>query len=163
MAEKTKFTYQDALDLAHKTAEEQKKALPHYQDMALWYERDMADILWEQVDNMESALQFMRDFALYCDKRLARDKRMKKLLREEMYGSFCSILNIAPEDSTGKKWPLKIVMTACSMIHWTTSQDFFNALDTISTKDGFSPKCHEFLEAAYKWFKEKGYFWKKVS
>lgn len=163
MAEKTKFMYQDALDLAHKTAEEEQKTLPEYHDMALWVQREMVDILWEQVIDLESALQFMINFELKGDERSTRDKRWKKMLWEEMYGSFCSILNVSPEDSAGKKWPFNIVKTACGMIYWTTRQDFLTALDTISTKKGFPPKCHEFLEAVYKWFKERGYFWKKVS
>ena len=162
MAEKTKFTYQDALDLAHKTAEEEKKALPWYQEQALEYKLDIVDVLSAQVVNLKSALQFMRDFALCCDDRSVRDRRVKNLPWKDIYTAFFSILNLSQVDSDGKKWNLKTVKAACEMIHWTSAQDFFNALDVTSLKDKSFLKVHEFLETLYKSFIKHNYL-KKAS
>lgn len=157
MAEKTKFTYQYALDLAHKTAEEEKKALPWYQEQALEYRLDLVDVLSAQVDSLKSALQFMRDFALCCDDRSIRDRRVKDMPWKDIYTTFFSILNLDQFDSEGKKWNLKTVKAACEMIHWTSAQDFFNALDVTSLKDKSSSKVHEFLEALHKSFIKHNY------
>ena len=162
MAEKTKFTYQDALDLAHKTAEEEKKALPWYQEQALGYRRYISDVLWDQINSMKDALQFMRDFSLCCDDRTVRDRRVKDMPWKDIHKTFFAILNVNPKNSDGKERSLKTVKLACDMIHWTNMQDFFTALDETSLKYQANSQVHEFLKAVESSFIEQWYI-KKAS
>ena len=154
--------YQLGLDLAHKTAEEEKKALPWYQEQALGYRRYISDVLWDQINSMKDALQFMRDFSLCCDDRTVRDKRVKDRPWKDIHKTFFAILNVDPEYSTGKEWPLKTVKAACDMIHGTTMQDFFTALDVTSKKNQTNKQVHEFLKAVESSFVEQWYL-EKVS
>lgn len=157
MTEKTKFTYQDALDLARKTAEEEQNVLPWYQQQALWYRRYISEVLLDEVNSMKDALQFMRDFSLCCDDRTVRDKRVKDMPWKDIYKTFFTILNVNPKNSAGKVWSLKTVKLACDMIHWTEMQDFFTALDETSLKYKANSQVHEFLEAVESSFVKQWY------
>lgn len=156
MTGKTKFTYQDAVDLAHETAEEQK-GLPWYQKQALWYRRYLSEVLTDEVNSMKDALQFMRDFSLCCDDRTVRDRRVKDMLWKDVYKTFFTTLNVNPKNSAGKVWSLKTVKLACDMIHWTEMQDFFTALDETSLKYKANSQVHEFLKAVESGFVKQWY------
>lgn len=148
--------YQFGLNLAHKTAEEEQKALPQYQEQALGCKRYIADVLLDEVNSMKDALKFMRDFSFCCDDRSVRDRRVKDKPWKDIYNTFFTILNINPKTSAGKDRPLKTVKTACDMIRWTNMQDFFTALD------GSKGQVHEFLKEVESSFVEQWYL-KKAS
>ena len=154
--------YQLGLDLAHKTAEEEQKALPWYQEQALGYRRYISDVLWDQINSMKDALQFMRDFSLCCDDRTVRDRRVKDMPWKDIHKTFFAILNVNPKNSDGKERSLKTVKLACDMIHWTNMQDFFTALDETSLKNQGNRQVHEFLKAVESSFIEQWYI-KKAS
>ena len=158
MADK-KYTYADALALAEK---EPEKALPQYENYALFCRKNISDVLWYQVDNLKSALQFMRDFSLCCDDRTIRDKRVKDKPWSEIHETFFTILNVNPKNSEGKEWSLKTIKSACDMIHGDSLKDFLEALDVTSNKDKSFSQVHEFLGALDSAFLEQGYI-KKAS
>lgn len=156
------MSYQDWVNLARAMQEQETKALPSYQEQALGYRRYISDVLWDQVNSMKDALQFMRDFSLCCDDRSVRDKRVKDMPWKDIHKTFFAILNVDPKNSDGKEWSLKTVKLACDMIHWTDMQDFFTALDETSLKYQSNSQVHEFLKAVESSFIEQWYL-KKVS
>jgi len=144
-------------------------------DVEKWqtFSYSLLSALGWKVYNRESALSFLMDFYRLYNERTERDGRIKTRTWDDIYSTFFTILDIdsdidnkldADKKSNIKKmtnkngdkkmkqkrWKLTTVVAACEKIKWTSLQDFYYALDSVTYADEKKNKknpVYRFLKA----------------
>lgn len=173
--------------LARKMAENEEKPLLPHQEQALWYNGDISDVFWEQVNSLESALKFLSDFYWFHNQRLnIKTMKVKAWRDDDVYNSFFAKLNIASKDSKQKKRALNTVVTVGELIYKATKKEqikamkkkeqgdvnpyqiFYSAFDEINYMDKSknNSQVHEFfnqIKGKFLDIKSKGELSEKVA